>query len=62
MQVHTEIQPIGDALAKGINRTSVEVDSINCEFTSNDVLIKSIQNADGYLIDLLHWAVTPQLP
>ena len=41
---------IGDALAKGINRTSVEVNSINCEFTSNDVLIKSIQNADGYLI------------
>jgi len=41
---------IGDALAKGINRTSVEVDSINCEFASNDVLIKSIQNADGYLI------------
>ena len=41
---------IGDALAKGINRTSVEVESINCEFTSNEVLIKSIQNADGYLI------------
>ncbi|MBO8232941.1 flavin oxidoreductase [Prochlorococcus marinus XMU1419] len=41
---------IGDALAKGINRTSVEVDSINCEFTPNDVLVKSIQNADGYLI------------
>ncbi len=41
---------IGDALAKGINRTSVEVESINCEFTSNDELIKSIKNADGYLI------------
>ncbi len=41
---------IGDALAKGINRTSVEVESINCEFTSNEVLVKSIQNADGYLI------------
>ncbi len=41
---------IGDALAKGINRTSVEVESINCEFTSNDVLIKSIHDADGYLI------------
>ncbi len=41
---------IGDALAKGINRTSVEVESINCEFTPNDVLIKSIKNADGYLI------------
>ncbi len=41
---------IGDALAKGINRTSVDVESINCEFTPNDVLVKSIQNADGYLI------------
>ena len=41
---------IGDALAKGINMTSVEVESINCEFTSNDELIKSIKNADGYLI------------
>ncbi len=41
---------IGDALAKGITRTSVEVKSINCEFTSNDELIKSIHNADGYLI------------
>ena len=41
---------IGDALAKGINRTSVEVESINCEFSSNDVLIKSIQNSDAYLI------------
>ena len=37
-------------MAKGINRTSVEVESINCEFTPNDLLIKSIQNADGYLI------------
>ena len=41
---------IGDALAKGVNMTSVEVESINCEFTSNDKLIKSIHNADGYLI------------
>ena len=41
---------IGDALAKGINRTSVEVESINCEFSSNADLIKSIQKADGYLI------------
>ena len=41
---------IGDALAKGIHRTSVEVDSINCEFTPNDELIKSIKSADGYLI------------
>merc|ERR1712178_680834 len=32
------------------NTASVEVESINCEFTPNDVLVKSIQNADGYLI------------
>ncbi len=41
---------IGDALAKGITSTSVEVESINCEFTSNEELIKSIQKADGYLL------------
>ena len=41
---------IGDALAKGITSTSVEVESINCEFSSNDDLIKSIKQSDGYLI------------
>ena len=41
---------IGDALAKGITTTSVEVESINCEFTSSDDLIKSIKKADGYLL------------
>ncbi len=41
---------IGDALAKGITTTSVEVESINCEFTSNDELISSIKRADGYLL------------
>ena len=41
---------IGDALAKGVNRTSVEVESINCEFSSSDELIKAIKGADGYLI------------
>ena len=41
---------IGDALAKGITNTSVEVESINCEFSSNDDLIESIKNADGYLL------------
>ena len=41
---------IGDALAKGITTTSVEVESINCEFTSSDDLIRSIKNADGYLL------------
>jgi len=41
---------IGDALAKGITATSVEVESINCEFSSNEDLIKSIKKADGYLL------------
>ncbi len=41
---------IGDALAKGITTTSVEVESINCEFSSNDELIESIKKADGYLL------------
>ena len=41
---------IGDALAKGINRTSIEVESINCEFASNQNLSDSIKRADGYLI------------
>ncbi len=41
---------IGDALAKGITSTSVEVESINCEFSSNDDLIQTIRKADGYLL------------
>tara|TARA_B100001029_G_scaffold63948_1_gene51800 strand:+ start:416 stop:2200 length:1785 start_codon:yes stop_codon:yes gene_type:complete len=41
---------IGDALAKGVNRTSVEVESINCEFSSSDELVNAIKKADGYLI------------
>ncbi len=41
---------IGDALAKGINKTAVDVISINCEFSSNEELSNAIKNADGYLI------------
>jgi len=41
---------IGDALAKGITSTSVEVESVNCEFSSNDDLIQTIKKADGYLL------------
>ena len=41
---------IGDALAKGITSTSVEVESINCEFSASDDLIESIKKADGYLL------------
>tara|TARA_Y100001968_G_scaffold277014_1_gene271621 strand:+ start:16456 stop:18258 length:1803 start_codon:yes stop_codon:yes gene_type:complete len=41
---------IGDALAKGITKTSVEVESINCEFTSSEDLIESLRQADGYLL------------
>tara|TARA_Y100001968_G_scaffold331657_1_gene387022 strand:- start:5351 stop:7192 length:1842 start_codon:yes stop_codon:yes gene_type:complete len=41
---------IADALAKGISRTGVKVNSINCEFASSNELIKEINEADGYLI------------
>ena len=41
---------IGDALAKGITKTNVEVESINCEFASSEDLISSIKKADGYLL------------
>ena len=41
---------IANALAKGILRTGVRIESLNCEFTSNEQLINSIQSADAYLI------------
>ncbi len=41
---------IADALAKGISRTGVQVQSHNCEFTPADELISTIRNADAYLI------------
>ncbi|WP_320675792.1 diflavin flavoprotein [Prochlorococcus sp. MIT 1300] len=41
---------IADALAQGVSRTGVLVESLNCEFTPADQLLKTIQRADGYLI------------
>ncbi len=41
---------IADSLANGIGKTGVRVESLNCEFTSPNELIKSIHEADAYLI------------
>ncbi len=41
---------IADALANGVNRTGIRIESINCEFTTSKQLIESIQKADAYLI------------
>ena len=41
---------IADALTRGINKTGVTVESINCEFTDPKTLINSIKQANGYLI------------
>ncbi|BEV35324.1 diflavin flavoprotein [Synechococcus sp. M16CYN] len=41
---------IADALAQGVNRTGIRVNSLNCEFTSADELVKTIQGADAILI------------
>ncbi len=41
---------IADALAKGVNKAGIQVNSINCEFTPSEKLISAIQQADAYLI------------
>ncbi len=41
---------IADALSRGITRTGIRVQSLNCEFTPSDQLVKAIREADGYLI------------
>ena len=41
---------IADALGRGVTRTSIRVNCLNCEFTPADELISAIQNADGVLI------------
>ena len=41
---------IADALAQGVNRTGVRVNSLNCEFTPADELIAAINEADAVLI------------
>ena len=41
---------IADALAKGVSRTGIRVNSLNCEFTPSDELIASIHQADAIMI------------
>ena len=41
---------IADALGKGVSKTGINVESINCEFIDPNQLIEAIQKADGYLI------------
>ena len=41
---------IADALARGVGRTGIRVNSLNCEFTPADELVNSIQSADAVLI------------
>jgi flavorubredoxin/flavin reductase (DIM6/NTAB) family NADH-FMN oxidoreductase RutF len=41
---------IADALAQGVSRTGVRVESINCEFTSADTLLAAIRSCDALLI------------
>ena len=41
---------IADALAQGVARTSVRVESINCEFTPADKLLEAIRSCDAFLI------------
>ncbi|MDA7622322.1 hypothetical protein N8657_01010, partial [bacterium] len=39
-----------DALAQGVNRTGIRVNSLNCEFTPADELVNTINQADAILI------------
>ena len=41
---------IADALAQGVSRAGVRVESINCEFASNDQLLEAIRSCDALLI------------
>tara|TARA_Y100001968_G_scaffold333671_1_gene398215 strand:- start:2408 stop:4195 length:1788 start_codon:yes stop_codon:yes gene_type:complete len=41
---------IADALGKGISKTGIKIESINCEFVESQRLIQEIKEADGYLI------------
>jgi flavorubredoxin/flavin reductase (DIM6/NTAB) family NADH-FMN oxidoreductase RutF len=41
---------IADALAQGVSRTGIRVNSLNCEFTPADELIGTIQQSDAVLI------------
>jgi len=41
---------IADALAQGVSRTGVRVESVNCEFASPEQLLETIRSCDAYLI------------
>ncbi len=41
---------IADALATGLGRTGIRVNSLNCEFAPSSELIQAIKEADAYLI------------
>tara|TARA_Y100001968_G_scaffold130519_1_gene119125 strand:+ start:1122 stop:2909 length:1788 start_codon:yes stop_codon:yes gene_type:complete len=41
---------IADALGKGVSKTGIKIESINCEFVDPKILIEAIKKADGYLI------------
>ncbi|WP_415399327.1 flavin reductase [Synechococcus sp. W4D4] len=41
---------IADALAQGVSRTGVRVESVNCEFTPTEKLLETIRSADALLI------------
>ncbi len=41
---------MADALGRGVTRTNIGVNCLNCEFTPADELINAIRNADGVLI------------
>ncbi|MEB3166689.1 MAG: diflavin flavoprotein [Cyanobacteriota bacterium] len=41
---------IADALARGVSRTGVRVESINCEFTPAETLVAAIRGCDALLI------------
>ena len=41
---------IADALAQGVARSGVRVESLNCEFSSSDQLIAAIRSSDALLI------------
>tara|TARA_Y100001968_G_C19448276_1_gene766768 strand:+ start:2483 stop:4270 length:1788 start_codon:yes stop_codon:yes gene_type:complete len=41
---------IADALGKGISKTGIKIESVNCEFVDPKKLIQEIKEADGYLI------------
>ena len=41
---------IADAIAQGVARTGVRVESINCEFTPADKLLEAIRHCDAFLI------------